>query len=94
MALFSGESLPVSVFLQRLRVCCEMFGFESGHPSYLSRWKRLFPHQHAKPSPSNVCSLLPLKTLMMEKWSLGEGGCKPVCACSFSTGAGVWVITF
>lgn len=37
------------------------------------------PSQTCKPSPSNVCALLPLKTLNMEQWRLGEGECIPVC---------------
>lgn len=37
------------------------------------------PSQTCKPSPSNVCALLPLKTLNTQQWRLGEGGCIPVC---------------
>lgn len=86
---FAGSvqvEIIVSVLLQCLRVCSEFEvlnrQFVTSRPAY---WTSLVlegtrPSQTCKPSPLNVCALLPLKTLDVEQWRVGEGvhTCVPV----------------
>lgn len=89
-------------FLQRLRFCCEifffffeMFGRHIGMSQPCVMLEENISSPTCKPSPSNVCALLPLKTLKhgaVEAWGGGDAN---LCACNvFSTWTGMWVITF
>lgn len=68
---FRWTSCDVPLPPRRASVCI-------GHQSC---WKGTLPSQTCKPSPSNVCALLPLKTLnngAVEAWGGGVHTCVPV----------------